>query len=262
MIGTSIWRSKRFRALTSDSARLTYLYLHTTSHGNSLGAFVIPPEMAALDRKRPADEIREDYLELQKVGLIAYDPEEELLLIHGFYKFNAVGSRKHLAGPIKLVASLPDSPVKVLAVCGLIVALFERWTEWRGKIRRYRATGKVYDTAQAVSLTEASAGFVEEALNLLEIDGVREAFATNSIGLPIGVSEGVCIDLSIGVAIQRRQETETNTNTNTTNITTTDNTTTTDTTTTTNTPPDGSQADAIQIEIAAMTARSRSATRR
>lgn len=173
IIGGSIWKSKRFRQLETDLSRLTYLYLHTTSYGNSAGAFVLPPEMTALDLKVSPDTVRGAYLELAQVNLIRYDPDEELLQIANFFRFNPISSRKHLAGPTRILDALPESPVRAIAVAELVANLVTRTSEWQSKVTRLQAQLQTESATSrmqkdAADIRDAIAGFLSSAIELID----------------------------------------------------------------------------------------------
>ena len=209
LIGSSIWRSRRFRSLSTDTARLTYFYLHTSTHGNSAGCFVLPPELAALELRRDAADIREAIEELRDVELIRYDPDEELVQIIGFFRFNSPSSRKQLAGPLRVIReALPRSPVRDAAACDLIVAMYQRAMGWDPKI-------------------EARGAFLHDAASLVQELHLNDTLTSPEIGLPndllIGLSEALLIDLAIqGHYQDHRHNTITDTITDTTTITTTE----------------------------------------
>jgi len=183
IISSSIWRSKRFRQLTTDLARLTYLYLHTTTHGNSAGAFVLPPEMAALELKVPSEDVRASFIELAECRLIRYDPEEELIQIVNFFRFNSISSRKHLAGPVRIIQALPQSPVRDCAACDLIMAMFERREEWREKASRLKRSENRSDHTDAGKILEAMGGFDGTAADIIKEMKLEPMLLSQEIGI-------------------------------------------------------------------------------
>lgn len=134
MISSSIWRSKKFRKLRSDSARLAYFFLHSHEGGNSLGAFHMPPEQAALGMKRDAEDLIEAYAELQGVNLIRYDEEEELLYIVGFVTHSPPQSYKHLSGLNRIFKGLPEGPIKSEIAAEIMNALEAKAAEWSDEV--------------------------------------------------------------------------------------------------------------------------------
>lgn len=183
IVASSVWRSRKFRSLESNVARLTYFYLHTTTHGNSAGAFVLPPEMAALEMKVPSDDVRAAYCELHDVELVRYDAAEELVQIVNFYKFNGISSRKHLAGPLRVINSLPQSPVRSSAALELMLAIFDRAKGWDKSV-------------------DARGPFLQEAANLVKTHDLIPLI----IDLPIDLQIALSDDLLIALPIQRKRK--------------------------------------------------------
>lgn len=110
-ISTTLWRSKKFRSV-SDSARLFYLYLHTCSHVNSVGCFVLPMGYIKADLGWSEDTVTESIDSLSKASLIAFDTDEELVRIIDFIRHDPFTNPKHAAGAIKVALSLPDCQEK------------------------------------------------------------------------------------------------------------------------------------------------------
>lgn len=183
MIASSVWRSRRFRALKTDTARLAYFYLHTTTHGNSAGVFVMPPEMAAIEMRIPAEDIREAFLELHNARLIRYDAAEELVQIVNFFRFNVITSRKHLAGPLRMVRSMPQSPVRSAAAADLVAAIYDRARSWDKSV-------------------DARGPFLQEASNLVREFDLAEVLCSPDLALPIELLIGLSDDLLIALPIQ------------------------------------------------------------
>jgi antitoxin component of RelBE/YafQ-DinJ toxin-antitoxin module len=197
IISSSIWRSKRFRLLSSDLARLTYLYLHTTTHGNSAGAFVLPPEMAALELKVPSEDVRAAFVALDEVRLIRYDQDEEMIQILDFFRFNSISSRKHLQGPVRIIKSLPASPVRDFAACDLIMAIFERREEWQQKTARLKQSEHRTDHAEAGKILEAMSGFDTTAAEIIRELKLEAALCSDEMGLDTRTLERLRLALLI-----------------------------------------------------------------
>lgn len=192
MIASSIWRSKRFRQLTTDLARLSYIYLHTTTHGNSVGAFMMPPEMAAIEMRRDPDDVRAAFAELTACQLIRHDPEEELVQIRNFFRFNSPGSRKQLAGPVKIVReALPQSPVRDAVACDLAIAMYQRALTWERTV-------------------DARGAFMDEAARLINDLKLQNLIESDEIGADKDLLIGLSVDLLIALPIQRQGKTDTN----------------------------------------------------
>ncbi len=97
-VSPTLWRSRKFKALTDETAKLAYLYLLTCPHGNSAGCFDLPTMYACadLDIKEAA------YLKaldaLIKVGLVEYDQDDETVLLVNWATFNVPTNAKHAMG--------------------------------------------------------------------------------------------------------------------------------------------------------------------
>ena len=183
MVASSVWRSRKFRGLRTDTARLTYFYLHTTTHGNSAGVFVLPPEMAAVEMRVDADAIRDSFAELREVQLIRYDPGEELVQIRNFFRFNVITSRKHLAGPLRVIRSMPKCEVTQAAACDLVVAIHDRAKGWDRTV-------------------DARGPFMQEAATLVREMHLERMLCSPEIGLPIALQIALSDDLLITLPIQ------------------------------------------------------------
>jgi len=111
MLGASIWQSRRFRRLGSDSARLAFCYVISTGHGNTIGTYRLNPAYMAADRNISNDQAEADLLDLGHVGLIDYDGQEHVIHIRRWFERNKITNRKHLAGALRsLSALLADAP--------------------------------------------------------------------------------------------------------------------------------------------------------
>lgn len=185
VISTSVWRSKRFRQLNSDLARLTYIYLHTTTHCNSAGVFIVSPEIAALELKRDGTDVRAAFEELAEVKLIRYDPDEEMVQIVNFFKFNSPTSRKHLAGPLRIINAMPCSQVRDAAAIELIIAMYDRASGWANNV-------------------EAKGVFLQEAATLLKSMHLQESICSAEFDLDIELLIGLSNDLLVELPIQEQ----------------------------------------------------------
>ncbi len=197
LVASSIWRSKKFRALPSDADRLAYLYLHTTPHGNSIGAFVLPPELANLELRSTPDAVNSSFEALHRVGLIRYDASEELVQIRNFFTFNSFSSRKHFAGSWKVFNSLPDCRLKEMVACDIVVSLFNRATSWEGKVEANDARGQ----------------FLNDAAQIIKTRRLQTLICSPELGISIDVLIPLSEQVLIPLPIQQRQETETETQT-------------------------------------------------
>ncbi len=121
MIITSVWGSVRFRSLPDDSCKLAYLFLHTNTHGNSIGAYRMPVEYLMADMQKEKDEAKRIVDAIAEAGLIQYDHDESALRILNWFPHNPINSPKHLAGAVsrfldipKKATFLPDVAVEII----------------------------------------------------------------------------------------------------------------------------------------------------
>lgn len=106
VIGT-LWASKRFRSLPDDVARLAYIYLHTNTHGNCVGAYRLPAAYLAADVGVSQDQAGAALAAMERVGLIRYDAAESIILIEDWWLYNSITNRKHLQAAISAIADMP-----------------------------------------------------------------------------------------------------------------------------------------------------------
>lgn len=112
-ISTSIWRSKRFRALPDEKSRLFYFYLHTCPHVNSIGCFVLPIGYAQTDLGWTEDEVRYAIDTLSIGYLVAFDTQNEVIRILDYLHHDPFQNQKHAQGAVKIALGLPDCQEKL-----------------------------------------------------------------------------------------------------------------------------------------------------
>lgn len=108
-------RSRKYKRLrgqthSDDAARLLYSYLLTCEHGNAVGCFVLPPLYVTADLGWDDKHFRTAMDRLVEVGLVGYDPEEEVVRIAGYLDQLPATNAKHAIGIVKAVLALPASP--------------------------------------------------------------------------------------------------------------------------------------------------------
>ena len=118
-ISTTLWRSKKFRSVT-DEARLFYLYLHTCSHVNSVGCFILPMGYIKADLGWNEDAINKAIDSLSKAYLIGFDHSEEIVRIVDYNKHDPFTNPKHAMGAIKIALSIPDCEEKTILLRELL----------------------------------------------------------------------------------------------------------------------------------------------
>lgn len=178
-------RSERWRRLQSDNARVTYLLLQSSQFGNSAGCFVMPPELFAADNQRDPSDVSDAFDELEQVNLIRQDRAEKIIQLVGFYKANAVSSRKHLAGPLRILTEqLPRSAVVDAACCELAAHLVEKSLGWSPD-------------------HDARGAFLQTARDLIERFDLSTLMVSDTIGLSKALLETLSETLLIPLPIQK-----------------------------------------------------------
>ncbi|MTI10204.1 hypothetical protein [Curvivirga aplysinae] len=111
-INTTIWQSKRFLSLADDKARLFYLYLHTSTHTNSIGCYRLQIGYAMADLGWAETEVLKAIDSLCKALLIEWNKDESILKIAKFLEKSPTTNKKHAIGAVKLALALPDCDLK------------------------------------------------------------------------------------------------------------------------------------------------------
>lgn len=116
-VSPSLWKSKKFRALPDDAARLVYVYLLTCPHGNSAGCFDLDPAYACTDLRMPEKAYRKAIESLKSVGLVDFDSIENTIYLVNWATFNEPTNAKHAIGLLTQLnqASCVRLKVKALA---------------------------------------------------------------------------------------------------------------------------------------------------
>lgn len=127
-ISTSIWNSQKFRALPDGDSRLLYFYLHTCPHVNSVGCFVLRDGYAAEDLGWDVERYRRGIETLSKALLIQFEPNEKLVRITNFLRFDPFSNINHAKGAVKLALGLPDCGVKLLLLHEIQKIIDEKFT--------------------------------------------------------------------------------------------------------------------------------------
>ena len=185
MIATSIWSSRRFLSLPDEQTRLTYFYLHTNAHGNSIGAYRIPQAYFSADRGMDADSVAKAINAICEAGLAEYDHVENVVRITGWFTFNPITNRKHLMGAINAFNEIPShSTIRPVVACEIAFSMLKRIKVWSKERKIHQAKQEV---------VEILSDFITEVRQSVGNKEFDEIF--------IGLSVGLCIALSIGLPI-------------------------------------------------------------
>lgn len=114
-VSPTVWRSKKFRKLDNDDAKLAYFYLITCPHSNSAGCYDLPLVYGGSDLGWELKRFEAAVDSLSSVGLVSFDSEENTILISSWAKFNPPTNAKHALGLINELESASSDKLKAVA---------------------------------------------------------------------------------------------------------------------------------------------------
>ena len=97
-VSPSVWDSTRFRELPNDEARYLYLYLLTSKHQSSAGAFGLPRGYALVDLGWEGQAFAAARDSLIAADMIQFDPATDEYRICRWFKHNPPQNAKHRIG--------------------------------------------------------------------------------------------------------------------------------------------------------------------
>jgi hypothetical protein len=99
-IKTTVWKSKRLRALADKvlTPRILFLYLLANEHGNSCGCFDLDPLYVCADLQCSNEDFERCMKALCEVSLVSFDSATTTVLIHKWEDENAPTNPKHAMG--------------------------------------------------------------------------------------------------------------------------------------------------------------------
>ena len=95
-ISPALWDSERFNTLPSDDGRYLYLYLLTSRHQTSAGAYRLPDGYAATDLGWPPERYVNARELLVQADLIRFDTQTSVVMITRWFKHNPPMNESHL----------------------------------------------------------------------------------------------------------------------------------------------------------------------
>jgi uncharacterized phage protein (TIGR02220 family) len=110
VIDCSFWNDRRFQGVTGH-VREALLYLLSSPHINHIGCYRISPEYMALDLEWTADDARAAIRDLQKIGLVKYDWEQEVVFVPLYAKWNPLNRGNMDKAACSDAKNLPPSPL-------------------------------------------------------------------------------------------------------------------------------------------------------
>lgn len=132
-ISPNLWQSARFNGLPSDDARYVYLYLLTSSHQTSAGCYRLPNAYAADDLKWPEARYLRARDELISADLIKYDPDNTVVMITRWFRFNPPMNEKHEKGIRHVLERIPSQSIWEAASAELDAVVEEEAASARDK---------------------------------------------------------------------------------------------------------------------------------
>ena len=110
-ISPALWQSKRFNTLPSDDGRYLYLYLLTSGHQPSAGAYRLPDGYATNDLHWELSRYLKARHELAVADLILFDETESVVMITRWFKHNPPMSESHFIGIGRMLERLPSQMI-------------------------------------------------------------------------------------------------------------------------------------------------------
>lgn len=157
-VARRLWIDERLRRVSED-ARMLFMYLLTSPHGNMVGYYRLPAAYACSDLQWPMDRWSQALTELTKgVGdgpMVMYDAGSEVVLVRNYLRYNPIENRNQAIGATKTLVELPGNtlwPEFVAAVHRHAAKFTEPFTERFGE--RF-AKGYGNPVTVTVTVTEA-----------------------------------------------------------------------------------------------------------
>jgi hypothetical protein len=146
-ISPAVWHSSRFNGLPSQDGRYLYLYLLTSPHQTSAGAYSLPEGYACADLQWPKEKYCVARTELIAADLVDFDAESEVVLIKRWFKHNPPMNQKHLQGILKQLERLPSARLQETALADVQEVLKARESTQSRPPTNGAASGRVLNTS-------------------------------------------------------------------------------------------------------------------
>lgn len=149
-VAPTVWRSRKFRSLPDMESRHVYLYLLTCPHGNSAGCFDLHPMYACADLGMTEKGYLEAIDSLTKADLIAFDWDENTVLIVQWEAFNEPTNPKHAIGLLGQLEQASSHDLKSRAFAAFMAVFKAKSFDRDAALRKAIEThGKAYAKAIA-----------------------------------------------------------------------------------------------------------------
>ena len=107
-IHTQIWNDEKFIRLSPEQQRL-FLYILTSPHSNIIGYYVLKKTYIQGDLEVLPKDLAKDLAKLCSVGLISYDDDLQMVLIHNWVKHNPITNPNQKIASHKILKEMPKS---------------------------------------------------------------------------------------------------------------------------------------------------------
>lgn len=114
MVSPAMWRSKRFKAASTEG-RLLYVYFLTSEHQSNAGCHRLPPGYACTDLGWTLAEFERARGELIDLGLIAFDEDTDEVFICRWFKHCPPTNPKHRAGVLRSIEGIESDTLREMA---------------------------------------------------------------------------------------------------------------------------------------------------
>ena len=115
-LSPTIWSSDKFNALPSDDAKLAFIYLLSSPHSNSAGAYRLLDQYACADLQWPTDRYQKAKAEVIAAGMASFDVSTSTVLIEKWWNFNKPANEKHRRQIEAELARIPSPALKEKAI--------------------------------------------------------------------------------------------------------------------------------------------------
>lgn len=112
-VSPTIWESKQFLSL-EHSAALLYFYYLTGPHQNSSGTYRIPDGYVGVDLGWDIEMVAKARHALIVGELIAYDEEQKLIYLRGWYVQNKPSGNDHKAAIARILENVTSSAIEAV----------------------------------------------------------------------------------------------------------------------------------------------------
>ena len=153
-IDQGLWRQMKQKGL-SETGRLLYLYLFSCPHRNMLGLYSLPQAYCCADLGMEPQRVEEGFRELEEAGLLAYDQEEEMVLLTDFLRTNPLDNVNVQKKACTIFQDLPQSPLFSL-LADLLCQMEKPYSLLQKAVsaRIHKGSGEGYDNTEEEKETE------------------------------------------------------------------------------------------------------------